>query len=421
MRLGSFLFSLAAVAGVLIATQGCALLEGTDSTKEEKLCVPGAYVFCRCADRTPGTKLCKQDAKSFEACTTSEDGECVGGEIDDPQTNEPIPADEDPDPNNNPPDEPNAIDSCPGKSTAVQPGVEIKLEGDTTTATGDRKGKQGACAVGAGASDHIYRLIPSGTGSLEVKVQGSAGLDPVVYVRSKCDDEESQASCGPPSAQKLAQLKLNVTTGKEYFLVVDGASASAGKYVATLKLTTGSFCGDGKVDQGEACDDGNKVEATADDKDACSNNCKQVNGNPPSGGACPGHPVHVWPGQTVTGTGSTASYGNTFDAPSKTCDPGATNDYPDHVYEVTPHASGSLLVTLSAATGKPLPNLMLSARRTCQTVSTTSNMCENDGGVGGGETMTFSVTNNTKVYVAVDGGGLPTNSTGDYSISFKLQ
>ena len=415
MRLGSLLFSLATVAGVLIATQGCALLEGTDTTKEEKLCVPGAYVFCRCADRTPGTKLCKEDAKSFEQCTTGGDGECVGGEIDDPRTNEPIPTDEDPDPNNNPPDKPNALESCPGKSTAVQPGVEFKLEGDTTTATGDREGKQGACAVGVGANDHIYRLIPSGTGSLEVKVQGSAGLDPVVYVRSSCDDKESQASCGPPTAQKFAQLKVNVATGKEYFLVIDGASSSAGKYVATLKLTAGSFCGDGKVDQGEACDDGNKIE-----DDGCGNNCRQVNGNPMSGGSCPGQPVHVWSGQTVTGVGSTADYGNTFSAPSQACDPGGSNNYSDHVYEVTPHASGSLVVTLAAATGKPLPNLMLSARNTCTTVSTAASMCENEGGVGGGETMTIPVSNEKKVYVAVDGGGI-SNNKGDYSISFKLQ
>ena len=315
-----------------------------------------------------------------------------------------------------PPATPNALDSCPGKSTAVQPDVDIKLEGDTSTATGDRKGRQGACAVGAGAGDHIYRLIPSGSGSLDVKVQGSDGLDPVAYVRTTCADEESQVSCGPPSANKLAQFKLNVTTGKEYYLVIDGASASAGKYVANLKLTTGSFCGDGKVDPNEACDDGNKVE-----DDGCSNDCKKVNGNPTSGGACPGHRVDVWTGQTVTGTGSTNSYGNAWNAPSQACDVNGTNNFQDHVYEVTPHATGNLVVTLSAPPVGALPNLMLAARRTCTSAtSATANMCANNGGAGAGETMTFSVTKDTKVYVAVDGGGA-TNNKGDYSISFKLQ
>lgn len=32
-------------------------------------CTPGNYVFCRCADRSEGTKLCEQDGKTFDACT----------------------------------------------------------------------------------------------------------------------------------------------------------------------------------------------------------------------------------------------------------------------------------------------------------------------------------------------------------------
>jgi cysteine-rich repeat protein len=420
MRLGGLLFSLVAVSGILIATQGCSVLDGNAETKEEKLCVPGAYVFCRCADRTPGTKLCRADAKSFEACTTSSDGECIGGEIEDPQTNQPIDPDDNPDADI-PRDPPNAINGCPGRSTAVQPDVDIKLEGDTTTATDDRKGKQGACAVGVGADDHVYRLIPSGTGSLEVKVQGSGGFDPVVYVRSTCDDEASQVSCGPPSANKVAQLKLNVVTGKEYFLVIDGASASTGKYVANLKLTTGSFCGDGKVDQGEACDDGNKVE-----DDGCSNDCRKVNGNPTSGGSCPGHPVDVWSGQTVTGVGSTTPYPNTWNAPSSSACGGnveGTNSYQDHVYAVTPHATGNLVITLTPPPSGPLANLMISARRNCTSAGTGPALCANAKGTSSpdaSETFTLPVTNNQKVYVAIDGGGA-TNNKGDYTVSFKLQ
>lgn len=411
MRLGSLLFSMASVAGIVIATQACA----SDTTKEENLCVPGAYVFCRCADRTPGTKLCKPDAKSFDPCTTNDRGECAGGEIDDPQTNEPIPSDQAPDSGDDEPNEAtNALDSCPGKSTAVQPDVDITLEGDTSISAADRKGRQGACAVGAGANDHVYRLIPSGSGALEVKVQGKDGLDPVAYVRTTCEDEASQVSCGPPSSSKLAQLKLNVTTGKEYYLVIDGASATTGKYVANLKLTTGAFCGDGKIDPNEACDDGNKVE-----DDGCSNDCKKVNGNPPSGGSCPGHPVHVWKGQAATGTGSTNNYGNAWGAPSQSCDLKGSNNFQDHVYEITPHATGTLVVSLSAPPVGALPNLMLTARRTCAEVATsTSNMCANAG--SGEETMTLSVTKDKTVFVAVDGGGA-TNNKGDYAIRFELQ
>jgi hypothetical protein len=31
-------------------------------------CTPGAYVFCRCEDRSEGTKLCRPDGTSFDAC-----------------------------------------------------------------------------------------------------------------------------------------------------------------------------------------------------------------------------------------------------------------------------------------------------------------------------------------------------------------
>lgn len=418
-RLRGPLFSLLVLGGILVAVQGCGLLGADTGTAEERLCTAGDYVFCRCADRAEGTKLCKPDGRSFEPCATSENGECAGGEIEDPRTNEPIFRDEDPDPNNNPPDKPNAIEACPGRSQAVTPGVDIKLEGDTTTATGDRRGKAGgACAVGAGANDHVYRLIPSGSGSLEVKVQGSSGLDPIAYIRSTCDDEASQASCAPPSPTKLASLKLNVTTGKEYFLFIDGASSSAGKYVANLKLTTGAFCGDGNVGTNEACDDGNKVE-----DDGCSNDCRKVNGNPTSGGACPGHPVHVWSGQTVTGSGSTNPYGNGWNTPaSSACgvDVEGTNTYSDHVYAVTPHANGNLVVRLTAPEAGSLGNHMIAARRTCATLGTEVGLCANDASIGGSETLTFSVTNNQTVYVAVDGGGATSNK-GDYSVSFELQ
>lgn len=414
MRVRSLLFSLSAVAGILIATQGCSLLSGDTATKEDRLCTPGAYVFCRCADRAEGTKLCKSDGKSFESCQTSTSGECVGGEIPDARTNEPIPTDQQPT-NTDPP---NAIDTCPGKSTSVTPNTPVVLDNDTSTAANDRQGKTGACAVGTGAKDHVYHLIPTGSGTLDVEVVGSGDLNPVAYIRTTCDNVESQVECAPPSANKTLKLSTKVVTGKDYFLIIDGASGSVGKYKATLKLTTGSFCGDGKIDSGEACDDTNH-----DDNDGCSPDCKKVNGNPTSGGSCPGHPVDVWSGMTVTGTGSTTPYGNTWNAPaSSACgvDTTGTNSYQDHVYSVLPHASGTLVITLSAPQAGTLANFMLSARRSCEVVGTDKTLCSNVNTAGTGETLSVAVTKDQALFVAVDGGGV-TNNKGDYTISFKLQ
>lgn len=38
------------------------------ATKEDRLCTPGNYVYCRCADRSEGTKLCNDDGQSFKPC-----------------------------------------------------------------------------------------------------------------------------------------------------------------------------------------------------------------------------------------------------------------------------------------------------------------------------------------------------------------
>jgi hypothetical protein len=41
---------------------------GSEATSESGLCVAGDYVYCRCEDRSEGTKLCNTDGKSFKPC-----------------------------------------------------------------------------------------------------------------------------------------------------------------------------------------------------------------------------------------------------------------------------------------------------------------------------------------------------------------
>lgn len=417
MRLGKVLGSVMAVLGLVASVQACTL-GSSSATSEARLCTPGAYVFCRCADSSPGTKLCNDDGKTFEACTTAgESGECKGGEVSDPDTGKPV------DGNGNvlPEEEAqqpatNDLETCPGKATAVGIGQDVVVTGDTTGARDDHKGKAGACIAGDGGGDHVYRVTPTGTGQLAVKVQGEGALNPTVYLRSTCADAETQLACAETTGPGgLEQLQTNVVTGKEYFLVVDGASGSAGKYTLTMKLTAGSFCGDGKVDTNEACDDGNKVEG-----DGCSNSCQKVDGDPTSANGCPGQPVALWPGRTVTGTGSTTPLGNTFSKTGSSClvSTSNLNAASDHVYEVTAHGTGTMKVTL---TPDPGVNLMLVARATCTDPTTQgANMCSNDGSEGGAETLSLPVTAGQKLAVAVDGAGT-VNNKGSYAISFQLQ
>jgi cysteine-rich repeat protein len=412
MRFQALLGAAIAAAALFVGAQGCSAKSDADPTGIH--CTPGANVFCRCADRGAGTKLCREDGTSFEACTTGEAGECVGGEdLTDPQTGTPV----DPPPIEEPPIEAgppgSAIDACPGQSTSIGT-AEIVIEGDTTGAKDKAKGKPGACAAGGGGPDHIYRLQATGTGSLLIKVQGLGAMNPTIYLRSTCNDEASQLACGETTGPGGAEtIRNDIVTGREYFLYVDGASATAGKYSISLKLTPGPVCGDGKIDTNEACDDGNKV-----DGDGCAPSCAAINGDPAVGGGCPGQPVHMWPGKTVTGTASTLPYGNAFTKTGSSCIISASdlNAAQDHVYAVTAHAAGSLKVTLTPT--EVTYNAMLVARKTCtDPASQAAGMCANDGSAGAVETMTFPVTNNQTVFVAAEG---VLNAKGSYTIKFQL-
>jgi cysteine-rich repeat protein len=396
-----------------IGSQGCtATTAATGGTH----CTPGNYVFCRCADRSEGTKLCKDDGVTFEACSTGTAGVCQGGEVTDPNTGTevtpPPESQQQPPQQAGPPGSP--VDTCPGKPTAVSAGPDLVIDGDTTGATGDLKGKTGACSAGDGGPDHVYHLQPTGSGALTIKVKGEGAMNPLIYLRSTCADEATQTACAPPlGAAGLVQIQANVVAGHDYFLVVDGASGSAGKYKLTTKLTTGSFCGDGKIDADEACDDGNKT-----DGDGCANNCKGISGNPAAADCTNGHVVHLWKGATVTGTGSTLTYGNTFSKTGTACDVSTSNLNlaPDHVYEVTAHAAGNLKVTLTPT--EPTFNMEIVARRSCtDPASQGAGMCANSGSAGAIEAATFPVANGEKVYVAAEGA---LNAKGTYTIKFEL-
>ena len=407
-----WLFSVASVA--MLLWQGCSSQNAADSGG--KICTPGAYVFCRCADRSEGTKLCNADGAGFETCASNASGECFGGEIEDPDTGKPVTST---DPLNEkesvPPATVDEVEACPGKSLGLTPGVETSITGDTSTAKDDYKGKTGACAVGAGGKDHVYHVIPKGSGNLSIKVQGEGALDPTVYIRTTCDDESTQSSCAETTgAAGLEQFQTNVVTGKDYYLVIDGASGTTGKYTLTMKLTTQAFCGDGKVDANEACDDGNHVA-----NDGCSADCLKIEGDSLAGNGCAtGHAVDVWPGKTVTGTGSNNGFGNVWTNTGTSCVVSSNNlnSAPEHIYKVTAHAAGTLRVV---ATPETAFNLELEARTNCTDPATQlAGMCANDGVAGVAETMQFAVTTGQVVYVAVDGTG---NTHGTYVIEFKIQ
>jgi cysteine-rich repeat protein len=358
----------------------CSSNEAPSTSKP--LCTPGNNVFCRCADpNSEGTKRCSDDGMSFSEC------EC--GDIVDTGTEEDTDI---------PPEDTMTMmetstggeDKCPGKTVAVDPGKEVVIDSDTTSAANDSTGT-GACAVAAG-NDHVYAVIPTGTGKLAIKLAGTAPLDPTLVVRDGCA-MGAQLACGETTGVAGTEVaNINVVTGKTYYVWADGKAGTAGAYKLSLTLTTGTFCGDGTPDMGEGCDDGNKTAG-----DGCENDCRPT-GDVMASDKCPGVSAHVWPGKTLTWSGSTTdanvSYGE-----AGTC-AGFGNSAPDRVYALVAHATGTMTVEVDA-----MYNVGFYVRKApCETGMQLA--CANSVGastIPQTEKTTFPVTNGETYYLIVDG------------------
>ncbi len=416
IRAVSCLLMTVAVAGSVVLS-ACSTSSSTPATTTERLCTPGAYVFCLCQSGDNGTKLCHDDGQQFDECLTPGSAPCPGGEAPDGGgtidsggggTAEAGP--------------PNPVNACPGKATGIDANKPITIMGNTAGGKDNGAGKAGACGVGLSSPDNIYQLIPTAKGALTVTVKGDTAFDPTVYLRSSCGDATTQLSCAETTgAGGTETFSVNVVPGRSYFLFVDGKTGSAGGYALTLSLKPGSFCGDGTVDPGEACDDGNNA-----DSDGCSPDCKAIHGDTSpmaAGASCPGEPVHVWGGagavNSVIAIGTTLTYPNSWKDTDSSCNKTTNvNNAPDHVYAVTVHKTGTLTVSTQNVTF----NVELLARTVCTDALTTGlSMCANNNNTASApfdETMSFAVTTGTTYYVTVDGASV--TSKGDYQLTFSL-
>ncbi len=143
-----------ASAAMLSASLISVVLGGGCSAKpaaDDKLCTPGAYVYCRCANRDEGTKLCKADGKSFDLCQPCPDGQEIPPEGDSGTT---------------PPPEDGGItpvDSGPVPDTGALP-LDAKCSGKL------------ALLGGSDQSSDTYAAIYRGSGAFEVGKSTGPGM-----------------------------------------------------------------------------------------------------------------------------------------------------------------------------------------------------------------------------------------------------
>lgn len=177
------------------------------------------------------------------------------------------------------------VDACDTASARAE-SLPVSAIDDTTGAGDDvNLDETGGCAGGGtqffgtgSGPDHAYGIRVDRDCELEIQVQPMGNADLALYVVTGCDDVAG--SClgvddadGPDG---LEAVRLAATPGTDYIVLVDGNQGSAGRYELTIRETTDTgcqlageaVCGDGTVEPGEACDDGN-----AQDGDGCSARC----------------------------------------------------------------------------------------------------------------------------------------------------
>lgn len=371
---------------LLLAMRLAAGCGSSDSSGDKKLCTPNAYVFCRCVDFSEGTKQCAADGMSFGECGPCIPADDTGFPPED--TSSPVDTGSSDDTGakvDAPPGE-TSTTGCPGTVLAVDGTKDTEVTDSTKTGTSSYAGS-GACAVAA-AKERVYSVIPTASGKLTIKVLGDTGLDPTLYVREADCATGKQLACGETTGDAgVETVNVNVLAGKTYYVFADGKAGTEGDFFLSLHLVPGPFCGDGKVDTGEGCDDMNKV---ADD--GCGNACIPE-GDPASADTCPGLPAHVWPSSTLTINGSTNTYANDYSST------GCTGSGPERVYAVTSHVTGTMTAKITASWGTGSP-LLYARSGAC--ASGTELACVNKNSTTP-DTLTWPVNNGTTYSLFVDG------------------
>lgn len=261
---------------VALAAMACSA-KGSSGAATDHVCTAGNYVYCRCQDRSEGTKLCHDDGKGFDPCTcetpgnpevppdppTSPPGGDGGGDVvvtppsgpaqcgnGIPETNEACD-----DANSDPTDgcdlcqlsgtDPPASKSCPGMEVHVWPGHPVTYTGTTID------GSYFAAAsptcpsaggnyptTGAAAHERLFHVTAHATGSLTITTSDT-DFDDFLYAGSTCvAGDEAYLSCANKVTGAGGEtLTLPVDAGKSYTVFVDGAGISGNEGVFRVTFT----------------------------------------------------------------------------------------------------------------------------------------------------------------------------------------
>jgi cysteine-rich repeat protein len=270
---------IAFTAGAAIFVAVAFACSASTEAKPEKLCTAGAYVFCRCKDRSEGAKLCNDDQQTFGPCEPCEslglgedpnpgpppddfDGSAPPSRCGDgtPQSGEDC-------------DDKNTVDddgctrdcklspinggtsahakgtACPGIDVHVWGGAHKPTTTGTTVGSGNRDtlactGQTGNSTTGAAASDRVFRVTAHKAGQMTVTTS-DANFDQYLYVvDGPCPGADAStnvpktACVNGVNGNGSETLTFPVDSEKTYYVFVDGAgiSANQGNFRVTFSI-----------------------------------------------------------------------------------------------------------------------------------------------------------------------------------------
>lgn len=243
------------------------------------------------------------------------------------------------------------ISDCPGQD------IRFKGTGDAprhvaiaNTTLGLTSSTLSASQCSSGGYNHVYAFTPDVNGTINVTLVASY-VNATLHTRSECDNAFMQLDCTTTAAAyQPIKLSLPVTAGYPTYFIVDSTlSAYAGPYTLDATLTPAA-CGNGIVDGGEECDDGNAATG-----DGCTATCKL---EPYADTTCPGNALTLAPvtdpviGQYYTRRLTSSTAGLTTKFKSKVSTNGcltANTSYSDAVYNFVSPVTGRLHVNLAGA------------------------------------------------------------------------
>jgi cysteine-rich repeat protein len=287
----------------------------------------------------------------------------------------------------------------PGGANDVCPGAALPLGGaplhgvvtaTTATLVGDYVSLGTAtCAKIVGARDAVYSVTAPINGLLTATVDGE--FDAAIYARSVCVTSNlvDQIGCvekvdgGGPET-----ISFPVIAGTTYYLFVDGALAGDyGVFELSVDVTPGA-CGNGVLEGGEQCDDGNTTGG-----DGCGPSCALEPPGPKD--ACPGEVLALAP-QGGSYVASAAS--GTLNLLNDVALTGCPSPGRDAIYQVVAPIDGVLTASVPAAAF----NVSLGARADCATAASQLTCADVSAG-DGGEQVTFAVAQGQDYFLIVDG------------------